>query len=123
MQTSAETPELIIASYEELKRNFTPPGETETTEKLCSHHGFRFVPMVVESHSGSWGKEARQMFATIAKHAAITCTETCEPSSLTLVQRLSVTLHRENARAIVRRMQERIVEASDTLPDLGPGAW
>eukprot|EP00973_Karenia_brevis_P003379 465774-Karenia_brevis.AAC.1 len=53
-------PEAVISDYEQFKRDFQPPGDSETTERQCQSQGFVFLPMVVESHSGGWGKAARQ---------------------------------------------------------------
>eukprot|EP00973_Karenia_brevis_P080875 11219845-Karenia_brevis.AAC.1 len=70
--------------------------------------------MFLEAHSGGWEKAARQVLSGIAKHAAAAenCSE--EVASLTIAQRLSTSLHRENARAIVCRLQEPLrVHASE----------
>ena len=61
--------------------------------------------MVVESHGGSWGLEARQVFSKISQHKAAASYD--DPGTLSdqLAQRLSCLLHRENARAVLRRLE------------------
>ena len=124
LQLSRDTPELVLTKYEETKREYKAPGETETTEALCTSQGLRFVPMVVEAHSGGWSKAAREVLDTIAKSVATQWKEDNEVASLAIAQRLSVTLHRENARAIVRRRQEpTLTAAPDAVPADEPGLW
>ena len=61
--------------------------------------------MVVEAVGGGWGKFARGVWSMLAKSSALASgelqTERC--SGTFLMQRLSMTLHRENARACIRR--------------------
>ena len=124
LQLAKDTPELVLAKYEDSKREYKAPGETHTTEALCTNEGLRFVPMVVESHGGGWSKTAREMLDCIAKSVATAWREDNEIASLAIAQRLSVTLHRENARAIVRRRREATPTA---VPDAAaadePGLW
>ena len=73
------------AAYEECKRNHLQ------TAALCRQQGLQFIPLIAEAVSGGWGREAmkawRQLVGT--EH---------------LLQCLSVTLQRENARAVLRRL-------------------
>ena len=62
--------------------------------------------MVIEAHGGGWGKTARQTLDDIAKHVSSSWNDAPDRVSLTLAQRLSMSLHRENARAILRRIRE-----------------
>ena len=62
-----------------------------------------FVPMVLEAHSGGRGKAARQTLNAIAKSTSAPSRGSADLASLRIAQRLSTTLHRENARAILRR--------------------
>ena len=72
--------------------------------------------MVIEAHSGGWGKTARQVLDAVAKHvSAVRYTEP-DAESLSIAQRLSCSLHRENARAVLRRLQE-------PAPAGEPGSW
>ena len=107
LRQSADEPSSAIVAYEERKREFRPEGEPDTTEALCCQQGFSFVPMVVEAHGGGMGTQFRQVLDSIAKQtAAVTGLRSDFCSSL-IAQRISVTLQRENARAILRRLSER----------------
>ena len=68
--------------------------------------------MVMEAHGGGWGKEARRALAVLAKRAA----DAAEPALVAAehAQRLSLLLHKENARAVLRRLQ---------APGRAPAAW
>eukprot|EP00974_Lingulodinium_polyedra_P045898 4400178-Lingulodinium_polyedra.AAC.1 len=61
--------------------------------------------MVVEAHGGSWGGEARRAFAVLAKRVADACGEEAASVADRMAQRRSVSLHRENARAVLQRLQ------------------
>ena len=60
--------------------------------------------MVLEAQSGGWGKTARQALDVVAKSAAASSSDHAEVSSLRIAQRLSTALHRENVRAILKRL-------------------
>ena len=64
-----------------------------------------FIPMVVEAVGGGWGKMARCVWSELAKTSALATgeLETESTCAVLLQQRLSMTLHRENARACLRR--------------------
>ena len=124
LQLSRDSPELVLTGYEDFKREHKPPGETETTETLCRNEGLNFVPMVVEAHGGGWSTAARAVLDGIAKCVAAAQYDNHEIASLAIAQRLSVTLHRENARAIVRRLRDTAPPgAYDTVPADEPGLW
>ena len=112
MQQSRENPLSVITDYEHFKRHFTPAGDTSTTERQCLSNGFKFIPMVIESHSGGWGKEALQVIGDIAKSVSAVSPDDIEAASLRIAQRLSISLQRENARAIL----QRLVEPCDETP-------
>ena len=59
--------------------------------------------MVVEAHGGGWSPLARATLDWISKQQAICHNESPAAVSLRVAQRISCTLHRENARAILRR--------------------
>ena len=73
--------------------------------------------MVMESHSGGWSKTARQILDGIAKHVKAAWNMEEEVASLRIAQRLSVTLQRENARAILRRLYEPSHDIEHNTPD------
>ena len=59
--------------------------------------------MIAEADGGGWGPQAHKVFHELAK---FTSSMTGEPESLVaghILQSLSMILHRENARAILRR--------------------
>ena len=114
-----------MSDYESHKRNYTPAGETGTTEEQCAHQGFAFIPMVLEAHSGGWGRTARQVLDIIVKQLSASWCDDAETASLRIAQRLSATLHKENARAILRRLcpPEQAEVADDAkVAVLGGGA-
>ncbi len=61
--------------------------------------------MVMEATGGGWGKVARGVWSELAKSPASANGEfeTESACAIMLRQRLSMTLHRENARACLRR--------------------
>ena len=65
--------------------------------------GFEFVPLVAEAHSGAWSPGARKVLDRVAEMQKASGGEPGEVSSLRIAQRLSVALHRANARAVLRR--------------------
>ena len=93
----AETPGLVFQRYEDMKRWF------KDTSQSCEASGFKFVPMVVEAHGGGWSPLARTTIDWISKQQALSLNEDPSAVSLRIAQRISCTLHRENARAILRR--------------------
>ena len=74
--------------------------------KLCEEGGLSFIPMVVEAVGGSWGKSARCVWSSLAKSSALANgeLETEDTCAVMLQQRLSMILHKENARACLRRL-------------------
>ena len=96
-------PEGVIQLYEDGKRSFRPPGAELPTDEACRRAGFEFVPMVMEAHGGGWGAGARAVIGRIA--GCVAAARNIEPAaaSLEIAQRISVALHRENARAILKR--------------------
>eukprot|EP00973_Karenia_brevis_P088710 12302181-Karenia_brevis.AAC.1 len=65
--------------------------------------GISFIPMVVEADSGSLGPSAAKVFSELAKSKACVTGEPRNAVLTHLHQSLGITLHRENARAILRR--------------------
>ncbi len=81
------------------------------TEAHCRQNGFVFQPMILEAHGGSWSPAARRVLDMVASSMAAVWNERQESASLRVAQRLSCSLQRENARAILRRLAK---------PDLAP---
>ena len=110
-QSSAETPGLVFHRYEELKRNFKDIAAS------CEVAGFQFTPLVVEAHGGGWSPGTRHIFDFIAATQAACHHEVPASVSLKIAQRISCTLHKENARAILRR------SAAPAAPPFLPSGW
>eukprot|EP00929_Paragymnodinium_shiwhaense_P093643 TRINITY_DN5385_c0_g1_i2.p5 TRINITY_DN5385_c0_g1~~TRINITY_DN5385_c0_g1_i2.p5 ORF type:complete len:130 (+),score=27.49 TRINITY_DN5385_c0_g1_i2:2170-2559(+) len=124
LELSRDTPELVLDKYESFRSEYKPPGESDDTETHCRNQGLRFAPMVIEAHGGGWSKTARVVLDNIAKNISTTCRENHEIASLAIAQRISTTLHREDARAIVRRRCEAAPpQLFDAAPAEEPGYW
>ena len=88
----------MFSAYEHMKRTF------KDTAQQCAQVGLKFTPLMVESHEGSWSPLARSTLDTLAKAQSAAWLEGQEPASLRIAQRISCTLQRESARAILRRL-------------------
>ena len=73
------------------------------TARLCRAEGMQFIPMVVEACGGGWGAEAAKTWTELAKQSALASGELRSSCAARILGSLSVTLHRENARAVIRR--------------------
>ena len=93
----SDAPGLVFQRYEHLKRTY------KDTTSLCTAQGFGFVPMVVEAHAGGWSPLARAKFDWLARVQAASHHEDPSVVSLRIAQRISCSLQRENARAILQR--------------------
>ena len=107
-------PEQVLVAYEDFKKAFKAVGEALPTAELCSQNGIDFVPMVVEAHGGGWGPAARRVLDMVAKHGSAITSDEPEEISLTIAQRLSCSLQRESARAVMRRLHHADAEAFET---------
>ena len=83
--------------------------------RAATKTGMQFLALVVEAHGGAWGPAATKAWAWLSKTAATADGEPPGRVAEQLLQRLSTSLHRENARAVVRRL---VLPAGD--PDRGP---
>ena len=99
LSDSLSDPEKTLTKYEDLKCSY------QETRTRCLEQGFSFYPMIVEAAGGSWSRTARSVWTELAKSSALANGELESPSScgVLLQQRLSMVLHRENARACLRR--------------------
>ena len=117
---AAGDPATVFADYEAHKRQY------KGTEDACRTQGIRFTPMVLEAHGGGWSPTFRGTVDMIARSAANAHHENHAKVSLRIAQRISCSLHRENARAIMRRMADvpgvAAVQGAGwaTLRDVGP---
>ena len=113
LAAAASDPASIGASYEYYKRTYLD------TQVQCSHQGFRFLPFVVEAHGGGLAICARRILSFIAKAGAARNGEEIEVEAAGLSRRISISLQRENARAVLRRLWPD----GGITPAPDPGAW
>ena len=104
---------LVWGSYEEFKRRH------QDTEELCLERGLLFQPFVAEAHGGGFGPVARRICGRVARAAAAISGEEVESKAADMLRRISTAIHRENARAVFRRMP--LVEGGCVGP--APAAW
>ena len=97
IRTVADYPNHVFEEYEAFKRSF------QDTDSACRSVGLRFLPMILEAHAGSWSPAARKVWSWLGQNQRAAWSDRHEPSSLKIAQRLSCSLHRENARAFLRR--------------------
>ena len=75
--------------------------------------------MVAEAHSGAWGPRATKVWVRLGKALSILSGESAALEALQVRQNLGLSLHRETARAILRRSPSYITtadrEAANTL--------
>ena len=80
--------------------------------------------MVVEAHSGAWGKKATRVWLKLGKAISLMSGESTAVEALRALQNLGLTLHRETARAILRRSPDRdrtgVADAARALLDPVP---
>jgi len=96
---SLRDPDAPMLHYEDFKCGF------KDTRTLCQSQGITFIPMIMEATGGGWGRMARGVWSELAKSSALATGELESHSTCAIMlrQRLSMTLHRENARACLRR--------------------
>ena len=66
--------------------------------------------MVAEAHSGGWSGTFRKVVDNMALRQGSAGSEWVEPASLRIAQRLSICIHAENARAVLKRLPSVEVE-------------
>ena len=93
-------PDAAPTRYEDFKCSH------QGTKVDCQSQGITFVPMVMEATGGGWGRVARGVWSELAKSLALASGElqTEHSSATQLLQRLAMTLHRENARSCLKRL-------------------
>ena len=91
----------------------------------CHRNGLRFTPVVFGGRAGGCGVPARNVVTWISHRLRTTSLRTPSDRNLELAQRISAALHRDSARAILRRSR---LAASREAPtplsvDPDPVAW
>ena len=88
----------VFSEYEVFKK------QHQDTERQCQQQGFSFEPLVVEAHGGGWSGTLRKVVDDLALRQKTVWSDSPEPASLRIAQRLSICLQAENARAVLKRM-------------------
>ena len=117
---AADDPSAIWGGYEEHKRRHLD------TESLCRDQGLSLLPFVVEAHGGGLGPVARRVCAAIARAGAARAGEEVEVQAASMVRRISISAHRENARSMLRRLGSTPSGPASLTPaawDEDPSSW
>ena len=99
VQKSVEDGTSAVKAYEHFKRSYME------TEDICREEGITFIPLICEATGGGWGPAANVVWNELAKYKSTLTGETVSITATRLLQSLGLILHRENARAILRRSQ------------------
>ncbi|CAE7275446.1 unnamed protein product [Symbiodinium sp. KB8] len=75
------------------------------TRAVCEAQGLQFIPLVVEANGG-WAPSAVRTWKELAAALALRTGEPVSQESDRLYQALAISLQRENARAVLRRIPE-----------------
>ena len=112
---SGQEPEQLFDQYEQTKFTY------KDTKNLCEAQGLEFTPLVFEAHGGGWSTKTRRVLDFLAKQQSSAGDYCKEGTGLRLAQRLSTSLHRENARAILKRVGGLQRDSTPVITDLT--AW
>ena len=96
--TSATDATAVLAMYDDRKRSYLD------TEAACNIAGLAFLPFIIEADGGGLGTTARRVCSFIAKASAAKTSGEAVEQATSLLRRITVSLHRENARATLRRL-------------------
>ena len=105
VRRSATDGTTAVCAYEDIKRSHLG------TELACQSEGLTFIPVVVEADGGGWGPAAHKTWNQLAKHMSTMTGEDDSKIVVRLLQSLGLVLHRENARAIIRRLPMSTTQA------------
>ena len=94
---SAADGSAAVLAYEDFKRSYLD------TETICQDNGIKFIPIICEADGGGWGPAAHAVWSELAKAKSVLTGEHISVTASRLLQSLGLTLHKENARAILRR--------------------
>ena len=100
----------MFSDYESKKREY------KDTDEQCRYQGLEFVPFVIDAHAGGISPLARRTLAGFATSIAAACHSEPATVALKMAQRISCSLQRESARAILRR---RFFDAGHPAPASG----
>ena len=99
---SAEDGSAVTKAYEDFKCSHLD------TRAECEREGITFIPLICEADGGGWGPAAHGVWGELAKHKSILTGEKTSTVATQLLQSLGLILHRENARAILRRSPSNV---------------
>ena len=89
------------------------------TQEQCNERNLEFLPFIIEADGGGLGSVARKVCATVAQAWAARDGEEVSCRAASLLRRITTTVHRENARALLRRLPlQTAVPVSSS-----PAAW
>ena len=94
-----------LSSYEAVKNAF------KNTAAHCASEGITFIPMVAEAHSGAWGPSATKVWIRLGKALSVLSGESTAVEALRVRQNFGLSLHKETARAILRRSPAYTISA------------
>ena len=97
VQKPIEDGSSAVRAYEVFKRSYMD------TETKCQEEGINFIPIICEADGGGWGPAAHAVWSELAKHKSVLTGESNSITATHLLQSLGLILHKENARAILRR--------------------
>ena len=97
VQRSAEDGSAAVNTYEDFKRSYL------STSSSCQEDGFSFIHLVCEADGGGWGPAAQAVWGELAKRKSLLTGEENSTVANRMLQSLGIVLHKENARAIIRR--------------------
>ena len=109
VERSAQDGSSATHAYEDFKRHHLD------TERLCHNEGIKFIPMIAEADGGGWGPQAHKVIHEIAKLRATLSGDLEDKEAQHFLQSLNLILHRENARAILRRHPHPTCDADRTI--------
>ena len=109
LATALRDSNAVSRQYEDFKCSYLD------TKASCESEGMSFIPMIMEACGGSWGPEAHKVWTEIAKTTAQATGELESTIIARIFQNTGFILHRENARAIMRRSAGVAVAAHGLL--------
>ena len=112
-QDVANDPSVVFSAYEEYKRSYL------NTAAQCYEAGVAFIPFVIEAHGGGLSATSRRVCGYLAS-AVATAHGKVDESATTLLRGISIAVHRENARAKLRRFP---ISYSERMDEATPDAW
>ena len=74
------------------------------TQQLCSAAGLQFLPLVAEACDGGWGPAAQRVWAALGSEMAVRTGDGAAAETERLLPALLLTLQREKARTVLRRL-------------------